>query len=105
MLVFGIWLVMNLIYENAWKIDLGVANTIISWVCGLGDLIFRILTPLIVYAMACPRGASFPERVVASMIPSIGWAAHELFLATGVFPLGRLFTMASVRPFYLFSVL
>lgn len=89
MLVFGIWLAMNLIYANAWKFDLGGINTVISWVCGLGDLIFRVLTPLIIYAIACPRGASLAERVVASMVPSFGWAAYQLYLAAGVFSIGE----------------
>ena len=89
LVVLGIWLVMKLVYENAWKVDLGVVNTIISWVCGLGDIVFRVLTPLIVYALACPRGASLAERVVASMVPTFAWAAYELYLAAGVFSAGE----------------
>lgn len=89
MLVFGIWLVMNLIYANAWKFELGGVNTVISWTCGLGDIIFRALTPLIIYVIACPRGASLTERVVASMMPLFGWAAYQLYLAAGVFSIGE----------------
>lgn len=89
MLVFGIWLLMSLIYAKAWKFDLGGVNTFISWVCGLGDVIFRVLTPLIVYAVACPRGASLAERVIASMVPTFGWAAYQLYLAAGVFSIGE----------------
>ena len=89
MLVLGIWLVMNLIYANAWKFDLGGANTFISWVCGLGDVIFRVLTPVIIYLITCPRGASLAERVIAGMMPSFGWAVYQFYLAIGVFSVGE----------------
>lgn len=89
MLVVGIWLVMNLTYANVWKFDLGGANTVISWVCGLGDIIFRVLTPVIIYLITCSRGASLTERVIAGMAPSFGWAVYQLYLAIGVFSVGE----------------
>jgi hypothetical protein len=89
LLVLGLWLVMSMLYANAWKFDLGGVNTVIAWTCGLGDLIFRIFTPLIVYAIASPRGASLMEKVVASMVPAFAWAVHQLYLAAGVYSLGE----------------
>jgi hypothetical protein len=51
--------------------------------------IFRVFTPVIIYVIACPRGASLAERVVASMMPLFGWAAYQLYLAAGVFSIGE----------------
>ncbi len=41
------------------------------------------------YAIASPRGASLKEKIVASMLPSFAWAAHQLYLVAGVYSLGE----------------
>jgi hypothetical protein len=106
LLVFGIWLIMKLLYMNAWKFDLGIVNTAISWVCGLGDLLFRIFTPLIVYLIAVPRGATLVERISASFMPTFGWIVYQLYVASGVFSIGETiyYGFSSAFLFCLFTV-
>jgi hypothetical protein len=88
-LVLGIWLLMKLFYENAWKLNLGEAQTVVAWGFGLGNELFRPLVPIIAYPIAYFRGASLTERALACLMPFFVWFGYQLFLAAGVFSIGE----------------
>ena len=80
---------MVLFYENAWRMNLGETKLIVAWMFGLGNVLFRMLAPVIIYPLTYFRGASLTERALSCLMPFFAWYGIQLYWASGVFSIGE----------------
>lgn len=89
-LALGIMIVSVNVYKYAGNIESGVIQGVVVYLSAVGMFATIWLGPLFVNSMAFFRGATLPERFLASFVVPVAWIAKTYTFFIGLFSVGEL---------------
>lgn len=89
-LALGIMIVSVNVYKYAGNIESGVIQGVVVYLSAMGMFATIWLGPLFVNSMAFFRGATLPERFLASFVVPVAWIAKTYTFFIGLFSVGEL---------------